>query len=76
MTQAQEKYLEEFNKYKHIVLKLDLVYVSKKDNRAKYKIVLIDEEQNKAIIQRIDESGNQNPQEKTLHWCRKNFITE
>tara|TARA_Y100001938_G_C8063406_1_gene418703 strand:+ start:698 stop:919 length:222 start_codon:yes stop_codon:yes gene_type:complete len=66
-----EKYLHEYNKYKHIVLDLDCTYVKKSKAGEKIQIISIDQKNEKATLKNL---RTKNILTKTLHWCRKNLI--
>lgn len=70
---STEKYLEEFAKYKHIVLDLDAVYVKKSRTTEKMKIVEINKNESIALVKNLRTGTLQH---KTLHWCRKHLIKE
>ena len=63
------KYLEEFEKYKHI--KIEPGIFELKNTSIRYEVLEINEEKNEATVKTIA-SGN--IMRKTLHWCRKNLI--
>jgi hypothetical protein len=66
---SQRKYLEEYEKYKHVQLE-EGEYVMKSNPAIKVAIVSINEETERALIKTL-KSGNE--RERTLHWCRKNL---
>ena len=70
---SKEKYLEEFEKYKHIVLDLDAVYAKKSRTTEKVVIVEFNKSENIALVKNL-RTGT--AQHKTLHWCRKHLIKE
>ncbi len=65
MKESQRKYLEEYEKYKHIKIEPGL-YSVKDRHYLTYEITSIDEENEIATLQR----GNSTIT-KTFHWCRK-----
>lgn len=70
MSKSQEKYLEEFEKYKNIKLEVGILnYVLVKgDIKKEVSIIEIDEQNDKVTICVGTSSYRQT---KTLHWCRK-----
>jgi hypothetical protein len=64
----QEKYLAEFEKYKHIVIVPGVYKI--KDTIFKCRVVSVDESGNKVEI----ENDKGNKFSKTLHWARKNLV--
>jgi hypothetical protein len=68
MKESQRKYLEEYEKYKHISITEGSYHIKDKPY-LKYEVVSVDMEEEKAVIEREDSR-----QTKTLHWCRKNLI--
>jgi len=70
VSENQRKYLEEFEKYKHVQLSTTDIYAKKSMITEKVIIKNIDNKQNVAIIKNI-RTGTE--QQKTLHWCRKNL---
>jgi len=64
------KYLQEYEKYKHINLQLDGLYEKKSRPGEKVKIIFIDEVYETALVRNL---RTENTQNKTLHWCRKNL---
>lgn len=65
----QEKYLAEYEKYKHIQI-FPGFYLHKRE-RIQFEIIKVEDE--KVLIKTI-KSGNIHY--KTLHWCRKNLIPQ
>lgn len=68
MKESQRKYLEEYEKYKHISVTEGSYHIKDKPY-LKYEVVSVDTEEEKAVIVR---EGSK--QIKTLHWCRKNLV--
>ena len=68
---SMEKYLQEYEKYKHIVLELGCTYVKKSKAGEKIQIISIDKDNEKATLKNL---RTENILTKTLHWCRKNLI--
>jgi hypothetical protein len=64
----KNKYLEEFEKYKHIKVSPGLFEL--KNTSIKYEVLEVNEEKNEAIVKTVS-SGN--VATKTVHWCRKNL---
>jgi len=67
---GQQKYLEEYEKYKHIPLENGEYYM-KSNPTIRVMIMSINEEAERALVKTI-KSGNE--RERTLHWCRKNLV--
>ena len=70
VSENQQKYLEEFEKYKHVRLSKSEIYVKKSMITEKVILKKIDKKKKVAIIKNI-RTGTE--REKTLHWCRKNL---
>lgn len=67
---GQQRYIEEYEKYKHIVVEPGEYYL--KSNPAISLIVVsVHEEIERAVVKTV-KSGNE--RERTLHWCRKNLV--
>ena len=73
MRESKRRYLEEYEKYKDIVLELNEVYSKKSKTSEKVEIVEIDEESEMARVKNLRTEALVT---KTLHWCRKNLIKE
>ena len=69
---AQEKYLEEYGKYKNVPIETGH-YSLKSNSLIKVEILSINLEKETVQVKTI-KSGF--VKEKTLHWCRKNLIRE
>jgi hypothetical protein len=67
---AQQKYLEEYEKYSHMIIEPG-EYCLKKEPRFHYRVISVEGE--KVRITRIGRESLE--QVKTLHWCRKNLIS-
>jgi len=67
---GQERYLQEYEKYKHIQLEKG-EYMMKSNPAIKVMIMSINEEAERALVKTL-KSGNE--RERTLHWCRKNLV--
>tara|TARA_R100000234_G_scaffold108793_1_gene80377 strand:- start:1199 stop:1417 length:219 start_codon:yes stop_codon:yes gene_type:complete len=67
------RYLEEYEKYKHIQLETDIVYNKKSRTSERMVILEINNDEDKAQVKNL---RTENIQYKTLHWCRKNLIKE
>ena len=65
MKESQRKYLEEYEKYKHIEISLG-TYCVKNRPHLVYEIISVDQTGDTATLQREGAT-----QVKTLHWCRK-----
>ena len=70
MSKMKNKYLEEYEKYRHIRVFLR-EYRLRSNTRIMYEVLDIDEIAQRAIL-RNTKSGN--IMEKTFHWCRKNLV--
>jgi len=68
MKESQRKYLEEYEKHKHISIAEGSYHIKDKPY-LKYEVVSVDAKEEKAVIER---EGLK--QTKTLHWCRKNLV--
>jgi hypothetical protein len=68
-----ERYLKEYEKYKHVELEADVVYLKKSKTSERVLLLEINLEKNTAQVKNI---RTENIQHKTLHWCRKNLIKE
>ena len=73
MRESKKKYLEEYEKYKNIILSLNEVYVKKSKITEKIQLLEIDE---KSELVRLKNLRTGNLQIKTLHWCRKNLVKD
>ena len=65
MKESQRKYLEEYEKYKHIKIEPGTFHVKDRTYLV-YDIISVDEENQVATLQREGSTMT-----KTLHWCRK-----
>ena len=68
-----ERYLKEYEKYKHIELETDVVYLKK--SRHTERVMILEINDNENVVQ-VKNLRTENIQYKTLHWCRKNLIKE
>ena len=68
-----ERYLKEYEKYKHVELEADVVYLKKSKTSERVLLLEVNLEKNTAQVKNI---RTENIQHKTLHWCRKNLIKE
>ena len=68
-----KRYIEEYEKYKHVTLEANVVYLKKSKTSERVMLLEINLEKNTAQIKNI---RTENIQHKTLHWCRKNLIKE
>ena len=68
-----ERYLKEYEKYKHIELEANVVY--RKKSRHTERVMILEINDNENIVQ-VKNLRTENIQYKTLHWCRKNLIKE
>ena len=64
----KDKFLEEYNKYKHIIIETGIYEI--KNTLIKYEVTEVNEEKNIVTMKCIKSS---NIRTKTLHWCRKNL---
>jgi len=67
---GQQRYLEEYEKYKHIQLE-EGEYAMKSNPTIKVMIMSINEEAERALVRTLK---SKNERERTLHWCRKNLV--
>ena len=67
---GQQKYLEEYEKYKHIEV-VPGEYYLKSNPAISLVVVSICEDLTRAVVKTV-KSGNE--RERTLHWCRKNLV--
>ena len=65
MKESQRKYLEEYEKYKHIKIEPGSYFVKDRIYLI-YDIISVDEEEQIAVLLR-----NNSTMTKTIHWCRK-----
>ena len=65
MKESQRKYLEEYEKYKHIKIEPGFYFVKDRTYLV-YDIISVDEDKEIAVLQREDSTMT-----KTFHWCRK-----
>jgi hypothetical protein len=68
LTKGQKKYIEEYEKYKDMVIKPGF-YVNKKRTIIEYEVLSIGLDE--ATLKTV-KSGHVTT--KTLHWCRKNLM--
>ena len=68
-----QRYLDEYEKYKHVELHVNTEYCKKSKQTEKVILLEIDEEKETALVKNV---RTENIQHKTLHWCRKNLIKE
>ncbi len=68
LTKGQKKYMEEYEKYKHIVINPG-VYVNKNRPIVEYEVVSVGVDQ---VVLKTVKTNHVTT--KTLHWCRKNLI--
>ena len=68
LTKGQKKYIEEYEKYKDMVIKPGF-YVNKKRTIIEYEVLSVGVDE--AILKTV-KSGHVTT--KTLHWCRKNLM--
>ena len=72
LSPSQLRYLQEYEKYKDIVLEEGTIYYVKNNPHLRYLIISIQNEE--VIISRLDKDNNPSfEQTKTAHWCRKNL---
>ena len=70
MTNGQERYLIEYEKYKHVVLSKG-AYQKKDASHIRYEIKNIDYDTEQVHLKNLKSN---NELIKTLHWCRKNLV--
>ena len=68
-----QRYLEEYEKYKHVELEANVVYCKKSRQTERVMILEINDSENVVQVKNL---RTENIQYKTLHWCRKNLIKE
>ena len=68
LTKGQKKYIEEYEKYKDMVIKPGF-YVNKKRTIIEYEVLSVGLDE--ATLKTV-KSGHVTT--KTLHWCRKNLM--
>jgi hypothetical protein len=73
LRESKNRYLEEYEKYKHVQLVLNESYSKKTKVSEKVQLIEIDETAQVAVVENL-RTGN--TQIKTLHWCRKNLIKD
>ena len=69
MSRNRERYLEEYEKYKHITIEPGM-YILKHTGQ---RIYISEIEDNKAIVTNTITNFTRS---RTLHWCRKNLLKE
>ncbi len=67
---GQQRYLEEYEKYKHIEITPGEYYL-KSNPTIKLVVISVHEDINRVLVKTV-KSGNE--RERTLHWCRKNLV--
>ena len=70
MTKGQKRYLEEYEKYKDVVIKPGF-YINKKRTIIEYEVLSVGVSE--AILRTVK---SDHISTKTLHWCRKNLIED
>jgi hypothetical protein len=68
ITKGQKKYIEEYEKYKDVVIKPGF-YINKKRIIIEYEVLSVGVEE---VVLKTVKSGYVTT--KTLHWCRKNLM--
>ena len=68
---SQERYLQEYEKYKNVPLHINSVYSKKSRQTEKVMILSIDNEAETAEVKNL---RTENILIKTLHWCRKHLV--
>jgi hypothetical protein len=68
MTKGQKRYLEEYEKYKDVVIKPGF-YINKKRTIIEYEVLSVGVSE--AILRTVK---SDHISTKTLHWCRKNLV--
>ena len=69
MSKMKNKYLEEYEKYKHVTIE-PRQYELRSNKTIRYEVLSVDEEFEKVVIKTLS-SGIERT--RTLHWCRKNL---
>jgi hypothetical protein len=69
MTPSQQKYFEEYEKFKNVPIEPGMVCFVKSKPSTVYRIVSVETETESVIIS----NSTGITQRKTLHWCRKNL---
>ncbi len=69
MTPAQQKYFEEYDKYKHILIEENRKYVVTNRPSTVYEVVSISQTDERVSLK----NSTGIIVSKTLHWCRKNL---
>ena len=70
MGKMKQKYLEEYEKYKHIKIEHQL-YRLKSNCSILYEVLDVDEHTQLVWIRTVASGAEK---KKTLHWCRKNLV--
>jgi len=65
---SQQKYLQEYEKFKHIVINKGEYHIKDKLH-LRYNVLNVDEESETVLLER-----NGSKITKTLHWCRKRLV--
>ena len=73
LSTKQQKYLEEYEKYKDVILEIGPQYCIKDNRHLKYLILEITEDE-KVTLQRV--CDNPYTVVKTAHWSKKNLVKE
>jgi len=68
ISKNQQKYLEEYEKYKHILISEGEYHIRDKTYLV-YEVVSVNTKEEAVVIER-----NGSRTTKTLHWCRKNLV--
>ena len=68
ITKGQKKYIEEYEKYKDVVIKPGF-YINKKRIIIEFEVLSVGVEE---VVLKTGKSGYVTT--KTLHWCRKNLM--
>jgi len=71
VSRMKQKYLEEYEKYKHIKIKHE-IYRLRSNRQIMYEVLDINDREEKAVVKSMA-SGVE--RERTLHWCRKNLLS-
>ena len=70
MALMKNKYLEEYEKYKHVKV-VPQVYKLKSNENILYEVLEVDEIGEQVYLKTV---RSKNERTRTLHWCRKNLI--
>tara|TARA_Y100000034_G_scaffold136204_1_gene211477 strand:- start:1765 stop:2001 length:237 start_codon:yes stop_codon:yes gene_type:complete len=69
-TMRQNKYLDEYEKYKNVQLEVGKIYTHRNDPARKFVLESYDFENNSAVLVSVDDDHQKT---KTGHWARKHL---